>query len=216
MLPKGTLLRIRTVGKIERIVKPHDRQIFGYHVESPVQPSLTVVNSYVQDPSAIYLSRAKAFTSGDKLRVPHGLLKWPPLAEGEESVCLDMTALSFGQAGHSRDKCLFTLDTQSEHESLLRRCGETLGMDQPGTVWQDLSGDSQYMVWAEEVVHRVLKRWTSTNKLLPYCGYCGAPQEQDVKCCPCKEVHYCSQAHQAKHWKYHKVWCTRKKEKKEA
>jgi hypothetical protein len=39
----------------------------------------------------------------------------------------------------------------------------------------------------------------------PECGHCKQPAK--LRCTRCKKVYYCTQKHQAEHWKYHKQQC---------
>lgn len=65
------------------------------------------------------------------------------------------------------------------------------------------STDCNYLERFESFVHKILTR---------VCAGClrTHPGGVRMRCCPCKEVYYCSEKCQRAHWKEHKTVCDRK------
>ena len=128
-------------------------------------------------------------------------------ADREVSSTLDLASMQLGDVGRgpgAKGKGTFALDTIDEYKERLMQLAD--GND-AGKARSSLRvGPSEHDWWLKDVARRAKARWDK-RETAKWCGHCGGPGPELLRCSRCGSAWFCDREHQRMAWHFHKGYC---------
>lgn len=203
MYPQSQPLRIRTAEGDDFLTAICSRSIDEYILSEPRVITLSSV-----------LPEGNAYITGSDHTMPHSIwhFEHPTATDDTKDVFLDLASMQFGAVGKGKGNESFVLGRVGGFPAFANKVCKGANMYKKSDRIRPGTGSPEVDRWLEDLAKRVKKRWDERLES-KWCGHCGAPLPRPLRC-PCGEVFYCDAKHQRSAWKFHKLFCATKKEKK--
>ncbi|KAJ4293550.1 hypothetical protein N0V90_008833 [Kalmusia sp. IMI 367209] len=154
--------------------------------------------------------------SGDKYEssstMDHAFLSFLAPEETMPQTILDLSSMQFGDAGRgpgSEGQSLFVLETFAEYATRIEKVSAGLDRSTIKTSYRvGPHGREGWDEWLKQVAQRAKNRWEKRNTER-WCSHCGKPVPSASCCDGCHAAWFCSKAHRALAWPFHKGYCKR-------